>query len=243
MFFRESNKYGELKLDALIRFEELIASKLPTNYRDYLIEHNGGKPCPSDFIISSGGDSSSIHHMKGIHNGPSYFSLIDSYLMYKGRMPSVLIPICDDPFGNLICISLKGKYRDKIFYWGHESEVEEGKQPYWGNIVEIYNDFNSFLDNLFENIDPNETIIERIYRTRDSESLIKLLDEGLDIESEDEFGRTLIENAAISAINSFIEILFARGAKLRHSYNYAVRNAEFFEEHKETVNLIQRLEQ
>ncbi|WP_041613588.1 hypothetical protein [Paenibacillus sp. JDR-2] len=81
---------------------------------------------------------------------------------------------------------------------------------------------------MYKRVDPNETEIDRIIASNDIYALINLIDAGLCFEVEDEYGRTLIENAAIAANDEMIMFLFKKGA-------------EFFDEHKKTVELINAL--
>lgn len=229
----DSNKYGKLEESALVDFEKHISAKLPVEYKKYQLEHNGGKPFPHDFIISKKEGEDSLHHFYGLHNGPDYLQLRSNYDAYRDRMPQEIIPIADDPCGNQICIGIKGKYAGKIYFWDHEKESKKPK--------EIAGSFNQFLNSLFEYNDPNETYIEKIVRTNDISKLLKLIDNGYDIETLYEYDRSLIEMAAIHANNEMIEILFKKGAKLRNALQYAEQNAQFFAKHKETVELIKKL--
>ena len=83
MKVEDSNKYGKLDDIKLFKFEKLINSRLPDDYRQFLIAHNGGKPSPSDFMISEEEGENSIHEFYGIHDGPDYASLEKSYRDYK----------------------------------------------------------------------------------------------------------------------------------------------------------------
>jgi hypothetical protein len=57
--------------------------------------------------------------------------------------------------------------------------------------------FTEFTSLLHEYIDPNESEADRIIRENDIEGLIRLLETGFNIETQDAYGRTLLENAAI----------------------------------------------
>lgn len=237
----DSNKYGKLEESALVDFEKRIGARLPSEYRIYQLNHNGGKPSPNDFIISKKEGEDSIHHFYGLHNGPDYLQLRSNYDTYYNRMPQEIIPIADDPFGNQICIGINGKYAGKIYFWDHERELNQFGRFNWLNIIKIADSFDQFLNSLFKWVDPDETLVERIIRTNDTEGLLKLINSDYDIETMYKYDRTLIEMAAIRANNEMIEILFKKGAKLRNALEYAEKNAQFFEKHKETVELIKRL--
>ena len=65
-----------------------------------------------------------------------------------------------------------------------------------------------------------------------------MIESGLDIEKEYECNRTLIEKATIAGNIEMIKYLYSKGAALRNSLKYAEENPEFFEEHKQVVELI-----
>ena len=235
------NKYGEINLLRLEAFEKLLGSSLPKDYRQFLIQHNGGKPTPSYFLISDKKGNDAIDHFYGLHDGPRYARLDNAFEVYKGRIPGCLLKIADDPLGNAICIGIKGKYRGKIYFWDHELEGNIWQQLLGRHITLVSDSFRNFLDSLFEWVDPNETEIERIIRSNDIAGLKALLAAGYEIESTDEYGRTAIEQAAIKAQNEIIQALFDAGAKLRSSSELAKRNAEFFDKHQSTFELLEKL--
>ena len=238
MYVESSNKYGKIDLARLEAFEDIVGAKLSNDYREFLIKHNGGKPTPSDFNISKKQGDDSIHHFYGLHDGPSYSKLDDTYETYFGRIPDSMIPIADDPAGNAICIGIKQKYKGQVLFWDHELEGDLLSRILGNNITVLSTTFNEFLDSLFEWVDPNETEIEKIIRTDDTEQLKNLISSGYNIESLDINGRSAIEKASIAAKNNIIKILLESGASLRTSIDLAEQNAEHFEEHKSTVKLL-----
>jgi hypothetical protein len=241
MIIEKSNKYGEIDLVLLERFEKEIGAKLPEQYREFLICHNGGKPVPCDFLISKRKGEDSIKQFYGLNYGPTYQRLNENYELCVDRLPSYVIPIGSDDFGNKICIGIKGKNKGKIFFSNYYVQGGIFKKIFFGRVKLISESFNDFLNSLFEWIDPEETEIERIIRTNDIDGLRSLIASGFDIETVDEYNRTPIEKAAISAKNDIINVLYEMGANLRCSLEIAQENAEFFEEHKSTVELIKQL--
>lgn len=237
MIIKNSNKYGVLSEEILRRFEFQVGALLPEQFREFLLQHNGGKPIPSDFKISND-DGSSLHHVYGLHGGPDYSNIAGVHNVFKDRIPNELLAIADDPFGNQICIGIKKKYLGKIYFWDHEKESRFFK--FKGTTL-LANTFDEFLGNLYEYVDPNESEIERVVRLEDVDAMTRLINDGYDIETTDEYGRTIIENCAIHRKNHLISFLYEKGADLRSSLEFAEKNAEFFEEHKETVRLLQEL--
>jgi len=108
-----SNRFGRLAPSALKEFEKELGRTLPEDYRRHLLKHNGG-------IVKGVRELQLVHHVYGLHNGPDWAQFPDRRTIYDGRVPPRLLPIADDPCGNLICIVLNGKDRGKICFWDHE---------------------------------------------------------------------------------------------------------------------------
>jgi ankyrin repeat protein len=89
---------------------------------------------------------------------------------------------------------------------------------------------------------PDESEVGRILRQNDLIGLERLLKSGYDVEKTDEYGRTLIEKAAIENRPEVIQALFDHGAQLQNALEYARENFKFFPEHKASVDLLERLQ-
>jgi hypothetical protein len=237
MKFEKTNRHCRLRKRDLLAFEALIGVQLPDDYRVYLHAHNGGRPVPSDFKFLGRSSGSSLHHMYGLFRDHEC-DLRSAFECFRDRIPSSLIPIADDPFGNQICLGIQGTHYGKIFFWDHE---RESRRPSFRNIRRLADSFGTFVGALYQWADPDETAIERAIKKDDVEHLQKLLPKGADLEYKDEYGRTMIENAAIHNSLKAIAFLHARGAKLRKALALAEANAEFFPEHRKAIRLIKSL--
>ncbi len=238
MKIKNGNKYGHLISEDLKMFESLIKCKLPKEFRNFLLKYNGGDPDPSDFDISTEEGTTTLNGIYGLHNGPHHCNLLQNYLIYKGRIPKQLLAIGGDNLGNQICIGLTKKYTGCIYFWDHEKERKIFK---FSAITLLASNFNTFIDNLYEFIDPNETKLEKIIRLEDLEGMSKLINQGFDINTYDKNQITPIELCAIHRKHVLMEYLFYKGAKIGASLTYAEENSQYFEEHKETVKLIKSL--
>ncbi|EKS0980396.1 SMI1/KNR4 family protein, partial [Escherichia coli] len=69
--------------------------------------------------------------------------------IYKDRIPSEFFPIAHDAGGNLI---LMGPNSDdnKIYFWDHEIEADEGDMPDMSNVYLISQSFSVFINSLYE---------------------------------------------------------------------------------------------
>ncbi len=105
----------------IARFEKSLGISLPADYRSFLQRCNGGYAGGSvwDFENDVG-----VHHVGGFRE-EKHFSLPRHCASLKEFLPADLIPIADDPFGNAICIGIRGPSLGKIYFWHHESADEE----------------------------------------------------------------------------------------------------------------------
>jgi cell wall assembly regulator SMI1 len=130
--------------------EKTIGYRLPEGYRKLLVSHNGGNAQGENafrYKYERGPYTESrINHFFSLTK--EYGSLDKMYLRMTrdGRIPKSLLPIANDPFGNLICISLAGKDRGAVFFWDHENEPN-GKNEF-RNIHLIADSFEEFIDGL-----------------------------------------------------------------------------------------------
>jgi len=231
----QPNPHGILTDDSLIVFENKIDVRLPEDYRLYLKKYNGGLPEKACFYIQKKQIESRIHHMYGLNDGPTYQKLDCVMKIYKGRIPNGVLPIADDPFGNIICIGIEKKCFGNILFWDHEKE-----SLYDQALDQISPTFTLFVSGLFDKEYISDDIVAAI-KNNNIKFLMKLIDSGYDIEMKDEYGRTLLENAAIFNKPEIIKYLYDKGAKLNKSLYYAIENLEFFPDHQVTVDLIKIL--
>ncbi len=147
------NPFGPLTKDQLHIFELNTHIRLPTEYRDFLLTYNGGKPEPSFFWITFGEDGSSVQQFYGLHDGPHNLS-IDTYTGEEGyRLPKSVLPIADDGVGNFICLGISLSTFGKVFFMDHDSHPVNDPDSMRG-ITKIANSFSEFLFSLTNDPDP-----------------------------------------------------------------------------------------
>jgi hypothetical protein len=139
-----------LPLDSeLLKFERLVGSKLPEDYRSFLLSHNGGRPKPEAFSFPTkhgARDNSVVEYFFGLHLG-RIGSLEKKRAMYKDRIPEGFIPIAIDPFGNLILMGTRDENHGNIFFWDHEMESD---LPSLKNVSFVTDSFADFISRLEE---------------------------------------------------------------------------------------------
>lgn len=146
--------------DELEGFEKLIGAALPEEYREFLIRCNGGYVGGRYWFHGEGPEGeevgAGVHHIGGFRQ-ESPFSLPRNHDCYRGRIPADLIWIHDDPFGNAICLGIRGEHRGRIYFWDHEEEPDpddwDGSVEGAGNVRWIARSFTDYVAGLKEQDD------------------------------------------------------------------------------------------
>lgn len=131
--------------------EKRMGIRLPDDYKEFLMQFNGGQPEPAtfDFTGVDGCENDSVvNNFLSIHDGKEDNFEIDYFFYTKNkRIPDNVAPIARDPAGNLICICLSGSNRGKIYFWDHELEFEK---PGPSNLAYIAKSFSEFFSMLHD---------------------------------------------------------------------------------------------
>jgi hypothetical protein len=231
-----------LNMEEISEFERSIAVFIPKEYKKFLETTNGGSPGglrPKDCFkyhahypgnqptASPGGDGTELAWIFGIRNDAYYFNLLENIRLYRERIPVNMIPIGIDAGGNIVLLCVRGDDYGKVFYWDHEAEADpsQGEVPNYSNVYYVANNFDEFVDSLYEHVPDDESEVDRIIRTNDLDALKDYLNAGHDIDEEDEYGRTLLENATIANRIDLAKFLIDSGADTRKSQQISEENS------------------
>ncbi|WP_238322775.1 SMI1/KNR4 family protein [Gorillibacterium massiliense] len=141
--FTETN--GPLSVEIIEQFELKHSISLPEQYRSFLLEFNGGRPIPKLFKISDEQGPDILRMFFGI--GEMYNNLAENIHIYEDRLPIGLMPIGNDPGGNVICIGTDEEYYGKIYFWDHEEESEDLDDI--SNVYLLADSFDDFLSEMY----------------------------------------------------------------------------------------------
>ncbi|WBS02565.1 SMI1/KNR4 family protein [Pseudoduganella sp. SL102] len=126
-------------------FEKKIGFTLPSDYKEFLLRQNGGIPDRSLIKIPSLGKKV-VQSLFALVNPVVAYTVDHNLDLYKNRMPQDMLPVANDPAGNLYIMKVgAGGDFGNIYFWNHELEADGEKQPYLENITYIANSFNDFL--------------------------------------------------------------------------------------------------
>ena len=155
-FMKIQNSGEQLNNAALSKFEKQLNIRLPQDYKDFMLKNNGGTP-EKDWafnfvdLMTNTTTSSVIQSFFVIYEEETHEDndLRKSYriLQEEGEIPVDILPIADDPGGNLICMCISEKNYGRVFFGDHELE-----DPKTGYILMnmIADSFSDFIDNCYE---------------------------------------------------------------------------------------------
>ncbi len=135
------------------KFEKEIGHELPDDYKNFLLAHNGGEP--EFYIFSKNNELGKIvlNTFYGLNIDDDYDDLLNVYHSLKDRIPSQFIPIGDDPGGNQFLLGISSPYNGKIYFWDHNTELENydfTKNELPKNLYKLADSFDEFLNQLEE---------------------------------------------------------------------------------------------
>lgn len=151
------NSGPALELNDINAFEEKYEVKFPEGYIDFLMKFNGGKPIPNCLEIVEKGKTSfvAVRAFLQISEDKNYSleKFFQEFKIEEKRLPSLLIPIGIDSFGNLFCISVNSENWGWVFFWDHEGEMwksdnKEGQLP--NNVYFVAKNIESMLTRMFD---------------------------------------------------------------------------------------------
>jgi hypothetical protein len=131
--------------------EDQLGVSLPSDYANFLREHNGGSPNPNVFPISGFDlDNQGIAaYFFGVKPG-EFTDLVYSARVFNNRVPPELLPVAIAVFGDLICLAVSGPNRGKVYFWFHEWESDDDEPPTYDNVYFVANSFTELINSLTE---------------------------------------------------------------------------------------------
>lgn len=131
------NGFGKLNISQIENIEASLHIKLPTDYRQFLLDFNGGIPKDNylTLIVKKLNKKPILGALLGI-NEDSNFDILDWNFEYKSDMPESSIIIGTDYSSGLFVMMLDNEYNG-IYYWDN---AENGDNVYF-----IASDFVNFM--------------------------------------------------------------------------------------------------
>jgi hypothetical protein len=210
-----------LVIDDISRFEKEIGFALPRDYRDFLLEHNGGIPQPADFKVKIGSETL-VDAVQAFHSllGESDVLRMEWH-QAKRELPAGWLPIGLDIFGETLCVSLKGLNYGRVFLT--EGYVEYlGHKPHMWKLANSFNDFEAMLfdQKALEPVDQ----VQHLAAFGNKADLTSYLAAGGKLTDRTRLGGTLTQSATAHGNLALLEACFQLGGKLERCLTLAIRN-------------------
>lgn len=147
-----------LVIDDLQKLEQKYNFTFPEQYKSHLVIFNGGSPDQGIFSFSEDGKetNSRVNYFYAINSKEidDLEEILDTFKIDEKRMPEQILPIAEDPFGNVVCISTGKLDHGQIYFWDHEKEVDYSVSDDrdYSNLYLIAKSFNEFIDGLKDNV-------------------------------------------------------------------------------------------
>ncbi len=129
------------------RVERELDVKLPEDYRNFLLRHNGGRPRPDFFAIMGHKTllSGRVEQLFGVGR-PAKESNVDwHYKNLIGQLPNYHFPIAAANDGDMVTLSLGKLDAGRIYYWIRaEYNVAGDNEAYF-----VAGSFDKFLASLY----------------------------------------------------------------------------------------------
>jgi cell wall assembly regulator SMI1 len=135
-----------ISANEISEFEKHYDVNLPEDYKRFLLRNNGGRPVPDFFTVWDDGDGVSVSWFCSVKYGDDRLDLtLDMLWLAEQVVPRTLLPVANDPGGDLICISLDEKEYGKVYMWFGSTDSEP---------VLLASSFTELITSLTE--DPND---------------------------------------------------------------------------------------
>ncbi len=133
----------------ILEFENILQTKIPSSYRSFLLETNGGSPLNNAFDVYSPTENLTLYTFiisKFLGIGVKD-DIIKAYKIFQKDLPPYFLPFAMDNFKNFMCISLK---TEEIYFWDYQSTLANPKttkeKPLFLFVAE---NFEEFMEKLY----------------------------------------------------------------------------------------------
>ena len=212
-----------LSADTLLTFEEEMGTKLPDDYRSFLLQFNGAvfERKNNHFKFEDGW--SELYELFNIATIQQNINGVDS------NLPRHTIPIGQDAGDNTICLAIKGPSKGEVYWKDHEQDPDVGNC----SVAFVARSFEEFLSLLSANPFSDDYDAIETMCMRGGISDLKSRIAAGSINEKTKNGRSIIEEASVQGNLPIVKKCVEIGMLLGDSLHFAALNnhlelAKFF---------------
>ncbi|EOL45079.1 MULTISPECIES: SMI1/KNR4 family protein [Enterococcus] len=136
------NSNGKLLGNEIVDAEKQLNVKFPQDYIEVVSENDGGYPHPNKFKFN---DKEEVFNNLISFKEDDYSNIFEVLEDVFDRIVKGVIPIAEDPFGNLICFDFRDKKVPNVIFWNHEVADKDSEK----SILFICETFTELLNMLY----------------------------------------------------------------------------------------------
>ncbi|WP_416806531.1 MULTISPECIES: SMI1/KNR4 family protein [Bacillus amyloliquefaciens group] len=123
--WRKRSTFQEATNSQIEEVEEKLKIKFPTDYRDFIKDHNGCSPIDKKVVLFQN-SRESINNLLSIGDPTRPIDLLSTIDNVKDRLVDKIIPFATDAGGNLFCFDYRmSSQKPAIVFWDHEIAYED----------------------------------------------------------------------------------------------------------------------
>lgn len=114
---------------AIARFEALLGTRLPDDYRAYLLEVNGGRPTKAHRNFKLGRGRSTLNNLLSLDHEDDSFNLAERNEFIQDDLPGDLLMVGSDDGGSRICVCIRGEHKGEVWFFDTADRRPSGSNP------------------------------------------------------------------------------------------------------------------
>ncbi|WP_342412442.1 SMI1/KNR4 family protein [Bacillus sp. FSL K6-1560] len=144
--WRKRSTFQEATNSQIKEVEEKLKIKFPTDYKEFIKDHNGCSPIDKKVVLFQ--DSrESINNLLNIGDPTRPIDLLSTIDNVKDRLVDKIIPFATDAGGNLFCFDYRMSAQESVIvFWDHEIAYEDKES----SISYVCDSFTELINKLYE---------------------------------------------------------------------------------------------
>ncbi|MER3118196.1 SMI1/KNR4 family protein [Bacillus subtilis] len=144
--WRKLSTFQEATNNQIEYVEEKLKIKFPTDYREFIKDHNGCSPIDKKVVLFQN-SRETINNLLSIGDPTRPIDLLSTIDNVKDRLVDKIIPFATDAGGNLFCFDYRMSAQEPVIvFWDHEIAYEDKES----SISYVCDSFTELINKLYE---------------------------------------------------------------------------------------------